>query len=62
MDWVIQRFQIVFYHLRRLRRPEKYQPAMKKCSPDGKKTTDEMLALIAKEWKETVAERRDGRK
>eukprot|EP00973_Karenia_brevis_P084323 11703195-Karenia_brevis.AAC.1 len=62
MDWVIQRFQIVFYNLRRLRRAEKYQAAMRKCGPDDKKTVDEMLALMTKEWKETAAERRERKK
>eukprot|EP00973_Karenia_brevis_P018624 2553548-Karenia_brevis.AAC.1 len=63
MDWVIQRFHIIFYHLRKLKvRPEKYQAAIKKCSPDNQKTTDEMLALIIKEWKENTAEWRERRK
>eukprot|EP00973_Karenia_brevis_P077062 10703109-Karenia_brevis.AAC.1 len=60
MDWVIERFQSIFYHLRRLKvRPSREIPGShEKCSPNDQAAIDELLALIIKEWKESTAERR----
>ena len=45
-EYVVQRYVIMLYHLRRLKRCDKYAAAMSKCTPENMKLLDELCVKV----------------